>query len=374
MTLTVKCMRLCESRRCTLLLLLILILASNSIYAEGTKELAPNESDRVYLYLNGELYNSFGRYDGNADQRLFFHIANPDQEQVFLGFSQSVSSGHFPCSGANNISFFRIKSPNGDVVYPTPGNINGQIIDGTTANITGRSEAVAGPSPIAGVNGYDPFIFDPAGLPAGDYYVEFSTFSSTPSPKIITAIENWDITVATKDAVPKAKPGRVFATNWAFYAPSIDCDPNTTYGWFDRPFNGSLHVLSKEGFVNLIDFQDSGFQPAAFNLNFNQTGTNNSGVLLNDRKSVVGLGSSLALHRIFLNDPDSLVYPSGEYGSLDVPPELHICQDTSACILIEPTKPGQIEILIDIDTADGKLIYNPNSRDVLILFSIEPEA
>ena len=116
-------MRLCESRRCTLLLLLILILAHNSIYAEETKELAPNESDRVYLYLNGELYNSFGRYDGNPDQRLFFHIANPEEEQVFLGFSQSVSSGHFPCSGANNIAFFRIKSPDGTVVYPNPGKL-----------------------------------------------------------------------------------------------------------------------------------------------------------------------------------------------------------------------------------------------------------
>ncbi len=373
MTLTVKCMRLCESRRCTLLLLFILILANNSIYAEGTKELAPNESDRVYLYLNGELYNSFGRYDGNADQRLFFHIADPDQEQVFLGFSQSVSSGHFPCSGANNISFFRIKSPNGDVVYPTLGNPNGQILNGTTANIANRAEAIAGPSPIAGTNGYDPFVFDPSGLPAGDYYVEFSAFSGTPSPRIITAIENWDITVASKDPTPQPKPGRVFATNWAFYAPSIDCDPNTTYGWFDRSFNGRCYVLSQEGFVNLIDFQGSGFQPAAFNLYFNENGASNTDTLAEDRKSAVGLGEALALHKLFLNDPDLLVYPSGEYGILNEVPELHVCQEEGdACILIEPTKPGQIEILVDLDTSSGAFIYDPNTRDVLIVFDIEP--
>lgn len=373
MTLSVQLMRLCESRR-IILLLLFLILANYSIYAEGTKELAPNESDRVYLYLNGELYNSFGRYDGNADQRLFFHIADPNQEQVFLGFSQSVSSGHFPCSGGNNITFFRIKSPNGDIVYPTPGNVNGQIIDGNTANITSKSEAIAGPRPIAGASGYDPFVFDPTGLPAGDYYIEFSSFSSTPAPRVITAIENWDITVASKDPTPIAKPGRVFATNWAFYAPSIECDPNTTYGWFDRPFNGRFYVLSKEGFVNLIDFNNSGFQPAAFNLNFNESGTNNSGILAEDRKSVVGLGTSLAQHKLFLNDPDPLVYPSGEYGTLNIPPELHICSDISACILIEPTKPGQIEILIDVDKTGGDLIYTPNSRDRIIVFEIEPTA
>ncbi len=374
MTLTVKSMRLCESGRC-IMLFLLLIIANNSIYAEGTKELAPNESDRIYLYLNGELYNSFGRYDGNADQRLFFHIANPEEEQVFLGFSQSVSSGHFPCSGANNITFFRIKSPDGNIVYPAPGNLNGQIIDGNTANISSKAEAVAGPSPIAGASGYDPIVFDPSGLPAGDYYIEFSSFANTPAPKIITAIEHWDITVATKEVVPQAKPGRVFATNWAFYAPSIDCDPNTTYGWFDRPFNGRFYVLSEEGFVNLIDFQDSGFQPAAFNMYFNETGTSNSGILAEDRKSTSGLGTTLSLHKLFLNDPDPLVYPSGEYGTLNNTPELHVCREEGdACILVEPTKPGQIEALIDLDKSSGDFKYDPNTRDVLIVFDIEPTA
>jgi len=291
-----------------------------------------------------------------------------------LGFSQSVSSGHFPCSGANNISFFRIKSPDGEVVYPSPGNLNGQIIDGTTANITSKSQAIAGPSPIVGADGYDPFVFDPAGLPAGDYYVEFSSFSGTAAPRIITAIENWDITVASKNPTPTAKSGRVFATNWAFYAPSIECDPNTTYGWFDRPFNGRFYVLSAEGFVNLIDFQDSGFQPAAFNMYFNESGTSNTGVLAEDRKSVIGLGTALALHKLFLNDPDPFVYPSGEYGTLNEIPELHVCREEGdACILIEPTKPGQIEILVDLDKSSGDFVYNPGTRDVLIVFDIEPE-
>ena len=373
MTLNVKRKSLCESGLCTLLVLFLVILAHNSIYAEGTKELAPNESDRVYLYLNGELYNSFGRYDGNADQRLFFHIENPDQEQVFLGFSQSVSSGHYPCSGANNIAYFRIKSPDGTIVYPTPNDLDGQILDAFTANINSRAEAIAGPSPIVGVNGYDPFVFDPSGLPAGDYYIEFSAFSSIAAPNIITAIENWDITVASKDPTPLAKPGRVFATNWAFYAPSIECDPNTTYGWFDRPFNGQFYVYSKEGFVNLVDFHDSGFQPAAFNMYFNELGASNTNILSEDRKSAVGLGSTLAEHKIFLNDPDIQIYPSGEYGTLSIAPELHICGDIEACILVEPTKPGQIEILIDIDKTGGDFVYTPNSKDVLLVFDIEPE-
>ena len=89
MTLKLNRKSLFENRLSILLLLIFITITNNSIYAEGTKELSPNPSDRVFLYLNGDLYNNFGRYNGNADQRLFFHIADPNQEQVFLGFSQA---------------------------------------------------------------------------------------------------------------------------------------------------------------------------------------------------------------------------------------------------------------------------------------------
>lgn len=374
MTLSLLCNRLCESGRFKLLLLCIFVLANNSIYAEGTRELAPGNADRAFLYLNGDLYNNFGRYDGNADQRLFFNISNPDQEQVYLGFSQAVSSGHYPCSGAKITSYFRIKDPNGNVVYPNRNSANGQLLNEITANVTNKSQVMAGPAPIAGGAGYTPFLFDPSGLPAGDYYVEFSTVSNAPSLGFITAIENWDITVATKSPTPQQKSGRVFASNWAFYSPSISCGNNASYGWFDRPFNGRIHVLSKEGFVNVVDFKDSGFQAAAFNLFFNESGTNNTGNLSEDRKSVPNLGMSLALQKIFLNDPDRVVYPSGQYGTITVAPELHICEELDyldACILIESSQTGQIEVLIDIDKSEGEFIYTQNTEDVLIVFNID---
>jgi len=375
MTLSETRMSLCENRLCIYLLLLFFITTNNSIYAEGTKELSPNPTDRVFLYLNGDLYNNFGRYDGSTDQRLYFHVANPNQEQVLLGFSQAVSSGHYPCSGAYTNAYFRIKDPNGNIVFPTPGNPSGQLLDENTANITSRNQAIAGPNSIGGASGYEPFVFDPVGLPAGDYYIEFSGLEAAPSNGLITAIEHWDITVASKEPAPQAKLGRVFAINWSFYAPSRSCGLDDNYSWFDRPFNGNIFVLSKEGFVNKVDFQGAGFQPAAFNLFFNETGTNNTGNPYTDRMSSVGLGTGLALQKIFLNDPDINVYPSGEYGTLNVPPELHVCGTTTdACILIEATKEGQIEVLIDLEKNNGDFIYNAETKDVLIVFSIVPES
>ena len=125
----------------------------------------------AWRFCHASWHSDFGRYDGSDDQRLYIHIDNPETEQVFLGFSQPVGSGHHPCNGSTGITgFFRIKDPTGRIVYPIIDNPNGQILDATTSNISSYNQSVAGPAPIAGASGYTPFVFDPSGLPAGDYY------------------------------------------------------------------------------------------------------------------------------------------------------------------------------------------------------------
>lgn len=362
------------SFQCGMLLFILLIITPRSMFAEGSKELAPNPSDRLFLYLNGEFYNNFGRYDGDTDQRLFFHVADPNNEQVFLGFNEAVTSGHYPCRGVTIASYFRIKDPNGNIVYPVAGNNRGQLLDGNSANITTKAQVEAGPMQIVGANGYDAYVFDPSGLAAGDYYIEFSASADVSRPDIALAIEHWDITVASKDPAPLPKPGRVFSTNWAFYSPSISCGNDLDYNWFDRPFNGNIHVYSKEGFVNKVDFNNSGFQAAAFNLYFNETGANNSGDIQEDRKSIVGLGAQLALQKIFLNNPDLNTYPSGVYGTLTSNTQLHDCNpNKDACILIQATEPGQIRVLLDLEKSSGDFIYDHNSQDIILTYKIEPE-
>lgn len=345
-----------------------------TLFAEGTKQLAPNPADRVYLYTNSSTYNDFCRYDGNPDQRLYIHIANPDLEQVYLGFSTPVDSGHHPCNGSSPIeAYFRIKDPTGRVVYPIQGNPNGQLLNESTANITTYNQTVAGPQPIVGSTGYTPFVFDPSGLSAGDYYIEFSRTSNTVSLNNPVPIEWFDITVASKTDNPVAIEGRLFARNWALFTPSLSCGVNPTYTWFDRPFNGQFYVYTDQNIVTAVNFNGAGFQPAAFNAVFNDAGTTRIGNVIEDRKSIENSRTVAAQHRIFLNDPDFSIYPSGMLGEFFVKPIFITCENGSACVEVALTEPGQIDVLIDLDRRSGDFIYDIDSKDVLIAFQVKPE-
>lgn len=356
-------------------LIVFLLIIGTDLNAEGTKELAPSNTDRVYLYTNSTAYNEFGRYDGADDQRLYIHIEDSSSEQILMGFSRPVSSGHYPCNGATSVNgYFRIKDPTGRVVYPIIDNPNGQILNDITSNITSYNQAVIGPASIGGAGGYIPFVFDPAGLPSGDYYIEFSRVINTASLNNPIPIELFDITVATKDVFPSAKTGRVFAKNWALFAPSVICGADPSYTWFDREFNGGFFVYTDQNIVTEVDFNNAGFQPAAFNVVFNDAGTTKTNDVQEDRKSRNDLRSSASQHRIFLNDPDINIYPSGVLGQFSVTPNYIVCDNGTACVEGVMTEPGQIDVLIDLDRASGDFIYDLNSRDVLISFKVAPVA
>lgn len=354
-------------------LILLLLFLSTLLFAEGTKQLVPNQGGRVYLYTNATVYNDFGRYNGTDGQRLYIHIENPNTEQVFLGFSRPVSSGHHPCNGSTAIDgYFRIKDPTGRVVYPIKDNPNGQVLNATTSNITTYNQAVAGPKPINGATGYTPFVFNPTGLPAGDYYVEFSRVINTVSLNNPMPIEWFDITVATKTPAPSAINGRLFARNWALFSPSISCGTNANYTWFDRAFNGTFFVYTNENIVTEVDFNSAGFQAAAFNAVFNDAGTTRTGDVIEDRKSRDNIRSSAAQHRIFLHDPDINVYPTGVLGQFSSSPVYFACENGTACVEVVATEPGQIGVLVDLDRTSGNFIYDDGTKDVLIAFKIDP--
>ncbi len=346
-------------------LLCFLMLLPSLASAEGTKQTTATSSDRTHLLTNFGEYNNFGRYNGTLDQRLFIHIENPETEVVYFGFSQFYDEPHWPNTGNSRTGYFRIKDPAGNVVWPTAGNPNGQINNSAIAN---WSQAVNGPNQIVGTGGYNAFTFNPDGLPAGDYYIEFSASQGAYNSDDLI-IPYYDITVATESGTPTAIDGRVFSYNWAFMCPSINY-PND---YFDRDFTGQMYVYSDDGFVSTIDFSQAEFQGAAFNIAFNSSGTGNSGVFEDDRASVQGSNVTFAEYRVFLNDPDISVYPNGTFGEFvenaDFP-KLYGCPDDNQWFFrFAATQPGLVEVLVDID---GNFEFDPNTADLVFSLDIVP--
>lgn len=349
----------------SIMFLFIMFSINASLIAEGTKETAPNSNDVTMLYAVDATYGGFAAYNGPETGRMNIHIKDSANEQVFLGFSRQALTGNTTDGNLTNTDYyFRIKDPQGNVVYGP------QLIDETTANVDTWALASAGPAGVQGVTGgYTPFTFDPAGLTAGDYYIEVSANANTPS-SVALPIKYWDITVATKDATPVAIPGRLWSKRWSFRTPSI---AQTTADAFDRPFNGQVFTYTEDRFVNKVDFAGSGFRGLSFNLAFNEFGVSDTGDIEEDRKSVEDVNQTLPQFKVFLNDPDESVYPSGSLGELTVNPLVTDCNPSDICISYASSAEGLIQILLDFDTASGAGIYDQGSADVLLYQKLKAE-
>lgn len=352
---------------CKPIVLIFLFLCLNTILrAEGTKELAPNSTDVTMLYANEATYGSFAAYDGPHSGRLLIQISDPSNEQVYLGFSRQASTNNGSDGNLINTAYyFRIKDPNGNIVYGP------QIINSTTANADTWALASAGPAPIVGTSGYNPFTFIPTGLSAGDYYIEFSGNATTPSTGVI-AIKFWDITVATTGSTPQAINGRLWSEKWSLRTPSISQGSDPTYTYYDRPFNGHVYLYTFDGFVSKVDFNNSGFRGLSFNLAYNETGVTNTGDFEVDRRSVANTNNTLTRYKIFINDPDITAYPSGNIGELYSNPVLVDCNASDLCISYAVTETGYIFVLLDFDSTSGPGLYDPGTADVLLYERMTP--
>ncbi len=338
----------------------------NNAYAEGTKQLAPSSSDVTMLYANEATYGYFASYNGPEISRLYVHISDPDNEQVFFGFSRKASTNNGTDGNLTNTTYyFRVKDPSGNVVFGP------QAISTATVNADTWALAAAGPAPVVGSSGYTPFTFDPSGLQEGDYYVEFSTNSGSASTGEIS-IKYWDITVATTDSSPLAIDGRVWSKKWSLRTPSISQGTDPTYTYYDRPFNGKVFLYTFDGFVSEVDFDGSGFRGLSFNLAYNEYGIQNSGDFEADRRSIQNSNNTLEQYKIFLNNPDSTDYPTGIIGQLVTSPVVVDCDPGNLCISYAVTEPGVVFILLDFDSTTGGGKYDPGTADVLLYQKMTP--
>ena len=342
------------------------MLATNFLFAEGTREVAPNgvidvngntTTDLAALHINNPSYNSFAAFDNpNPQSRLYIHVKDPAKECLYLGFNWAHNNVTSPNPPRINFTY-RIKDPNGNVVY-------GPItVTPVEANITTWAEGYAGPQQIVGAGGYNATQVTSANLGSkgwtgtGDYYIEFRDDENND-----LLIDFWDITVADcSGANPVAKTGRIWSYNWSLFAVN-------DFGFPNRPFNGAFYVCAPDpdnenaSFVTKINFNGSGFRPAAFNVAFNSFGSMNTGNVSEDRKSVQNQNATQAEYSIFLNDPVDICATAnvGEISILGV----SRCSGSDYCIKLITTKAGQIDLLLDFDGQDN--MYTPGTADRII--------
>ncbi|MGZ2372054.1 cadherin repeat domain-containing protein, partial [Ancylomarina sp. YFZ004] len=352
-------------RKVMLFLMVILCIGSYKTFAEGTKQLAPKSTDRVYTAFSDAKHGNFGNYNSTDTERIYIHVQNPTDEVIYFGFSQFVNSGHANSESMTKVNaWMRIKDPNGNVVWPNAGSHNGEKVPGNM--ITSLGQVKNGPNQLCGSGGYNAFAFYPTSG-TGDYYIEFSAAEASEGKRPIYT-EWWDITVATKGAGSKAIDGRVYAKQWALVSPRISMD------WYDRDFNGKVYSYAEStsysgGYVTEVDFENSGFRGARFNIAFNSTGTDNTLDFEVNRKSLENENKLSPEYKIFLNEPDVTAFPSADgYGKFIVDeendyPRLFGCPGKYFFRVAVENK-GRIDLLLDFEGTPNK--FDPGTRDRII--------
>jgi hypothetical protein len=334
-------------------LLLLLVFFSGKIKAEGTKELSPTAADSAMLHTNASGFGNFASYAsfGTASS-LNIRITDPINDSIYIGLSGEADD----FGNINSTFSFRILNPSGVVVF-------GPFVVGP-GNMNASTWALAANGPdVNGMGGYStntgafPYSrFKPSMV--GDYVIQFDDGA----PNNIVNVLFYDFTVRSGGVV---KEGRLWSRNWALRTPPIMANTPPECQ-FDRPFNGEFYSYTMDGFVSRIDFNGSGFQGLSFNVAFGDRGPGNSGDVIADRRSVNDMNATAnnADHRVFVNDPDTIAFPSSTAQCGAVALIAVTCEAVdSFCITIGVTQPGQVEVILDFVT-NG--IYDLDTTDVLL--------
>ncbi|MCH2083309.1 MAG: PKD domain-containing protein, partial [Saprospiraceae bacterium] len=338
----------------------VLLLSFTLLKAEGTRQVAPSSSDYIMLETNRLGFGNFGAYDGPAESRLYVSIKDPS-EMIYLGLSSEYDDDGDPLLSFLRSQYtFRIRrldEANNNPVVHGPFTVN--LIN---ANVSSWEEALFGNYDLTEEqNGELMYVFDPQ--EAGDYFIEFEDIAGNGEVDLKVLLGYWDITVANND-IPQL--GRVWSQNWAFRAPPLDDLEESECKW-NREFNGELFSYTADGFVSKINFFDSGFQGLSFNVVFNSKGPGLNGPFSETRKSLPGVNATAnsAEHKIFLNEPDILLFPDGECGDIFSEAIFNCQTDTTYCLDVSVTRPGLVEIFLDFNRNSQ---FDPGTADVSVTY------
>lgn len=301
--------------------------------AEGTRELQPNSTQVPQLTLSYDLPvtsttgGPFATPVAPPEYRLWVSVAAPT-EVVHFGFQKTSST---------NIQLV-IKDSTGTVVWPTSGTPWTLPTSGA-GYIATWAQAVAGPK-VLNASGYESQTFNPPY--AGNFYFEFSW--SPPSGT--QNLRYYDITVI--DGTGTERRGRLWSKNWRLLM-------NNNY----YPFNGLMYPYTNDRIVTQINF--NGMAPARFTVACNPTGVSNTGNFLIDRKSVTG-NHTYPEYKIFVNNPDPLLFPTGQLGGVDSVKTHNYC-DGNLDIVMYVNKKGVADIVLQINPLPGVQPEDVNLTD-----------
>src|SRR5688572_30494795 len=342
-------------------LIACLLFSFGKMNAEGTAQLSPTPSDSAMLHTNAPGFGNFASFSSlGTASALNVEIKDFTTEKLYIGLSAEADDFGVLFSTYT----FRIVDAMGNVVH-------GPFVIGTANdNADTWLEAASGPD-ILDPMGYStnttmfPYsVFMPSAN--GTYTIQFDDGAAGNIANILF----YDFTVVSN--MTTEQPGRLWSRNWAIRTPPINAT-QLPECQFDRPFNGVFYSYTMDGFVSRIDFDSSGFQGLSFTVSFGDEGPGTSGNVIEDRRSVNDANATAnnTEHQIFLNEPDTMLFPS----SVDMCGAVALisvsCEALdSFCINVGITQPGQIEVILDFND-NG--VYDPDTTDVLIAM-ILPEA
>ncbi|MEI6681099.1 MAG: gliding motility-associated C-terminal domain-containing protein [Bacteroidota bacterium] len=319
---------------------------------EGTKQLLPDSTiSGAGLYIDnaaGSNFTKFGVGGCPANYRLYIHVKNAG-EYILFGFQSAYA----------NVPF-TLRKPNGTVAF------SGIVpyLQGQTGYITYYHQAIVGPYPASGR--YSPLSYHVTSIAdTGNYYFEIPasvTYSVT--------FDLWDFQVVTglhSPAIPAdAVNGRVWSQSWQVYA-SLGF-----YGYDYQPFNGSFFIYADDGIVSKLVFSNAAI--GVVTVFCNPYGCLNTGNFTSDRQSknvnTFSTYPAIAQYKVFLNDPDSTLYPSGVYGAITGTPTLVPDPGYPLCsgkkyVVVTVNKSGWMEV-------DITLPYGGSATKVTLFANVVP--
>lgn len=339
----------------TLLILCILAIFPGfykSASAEGTRQLepkgAPWNSDCKITLLENNLENRipFALVGCKPQYRLNIHIADFTTEKIYFGFG-NILSYVSDTTKFHDVSY-QIKNPLGTVVsglspMPSPG---------ASGFIGNRNQADLGPD-INNTNagGYKPLEVTPT--MNGDYIIEFKI-----PPYVypeIRVIEFIDITVANGNT---AIPGRLWSKAWQLSSGGVRAEISASFSTF--------YIYTADSIVTR--FNCNGLAGGVWTIFSNEWGCSASGTWSDRRQSIAGNATVQPEYKIFLNDPDPIVYPEGHIGEMLDFKQLPVNCDTVVTFAANVSKAGSIEILLDIPPLNPT---TPGPEDVQLGYSVK---